>query len=609
MPAPASRSRLAPTGRDFGQSVRPNSIRHGADSGSRRDKPGGSPGRYVNATLTGLIAFLCLVPSASAQVKVVAQPAAAPQGAPQKPAGGNPPGGAPAGAPGQPAAAPPISVTTIEDKQFQAAQVEFADAKLTVKSDPPQTVSLDELQKATFQHETKLAVEWLGQENIDLVQVGAAEGGNGIRDCHLRAAGLASKGIKQVVIICRPQFRAWRLDLANSPHWKIAVVRIGQASVADFYFEPPAKDLFETDLEITLTFDDNTSAKATLKAAGHTSDQTKIEGAEDGSDAKPNRLVTLQLEGGDLLKGRVLKGNPEEVSIATAWQPALDVPIVQVRGILFDGVAPEVKTKYEEQLARPGADDFALVLSRDGGLAEISGRMQGLTDSGMKIVYEGQERSIKLERVQAVVLAAHPATRVWKGPFQIFRMASGDLLSAAWLALGDKTYQMKSAWGRDIEVPREAVVEITGRNTKMVNVSELTPLAIEQVPYFDRLIPYVRDKSWNNRPLKIEGKTYLRGLAVHSRTVLTYDLGGEFATFRTLLGFDEDAGDRGRVVCRVFADDKELFAKPDFRASEKPVPVEVSVKGAKQLKLEVDFGEDEDVGDRVIWANARLYRE
>ena len=48
--------------------------------------------------------------------------------------------------------------------------------------------------------------------------------------------------------------------------------------------------------------------------------------------------------------------------------------------------------------------------------------------------------------------------------------------------------------------------------------------------------------------------------------------------------------------------------KPDFRSGEKPVPVEVPVKGAKQLRLEVDFGEDEDVGDRVIWANARLYR-
>lgn len=143
----------------------------------------------------------------------------------------------------------------------------------------------------------------------------------------------------------------------------------------------------------------------------------------------------------------------------------------------------------------------------------------------------------------------------------------------------------------------------------MVNLSELTPSNVEQVPYFDRKLVYVKDKSWNDRPLKLDGKTYSRGLAVHSRCVLTYDLAGEFATFRAIVGFEEEAGDRGRVVFRVIADDKELFAKPDFRSIEKPVVVQVSVKGMKQLRLEVDFGEDEDIGDRIIWANSRLFRE
>ena len=123
------------------------------------------------------------------------------------------------------------------------------------------------------------------------------------------------------------------------------------------------------------------------------------------------------------------------------------------------------------------------------------------------------------------------------------------------------------------------------------------------------IVAWVADKSWNNRPLRLDDKIYNRGLAVHSRCVLTYDLNGEYQTFRAILGFDEEAGDRGRVVCRVLVDNQEQFAKPDFRAGEKSVPVEVAVKGAKQLRLEVDFGEDEDVGDRVIWANARLYRE
>ena len=359
---------------------------------------------------------------------------------------------------------------------------------------------------------------------------------------------------------------------------------------------------------MTLTFEDNTTSKTTLKAASHTSDSEKVDGS-DGTAANAHRLASVQLEGGDSLKGHLQQGNEEVISVKTAWQRSLEVPLLQVRGIVFDGVKPEVKTKYDEQIAKPAEEDLVLVLSKDGGIAEIRGRIQSISDAGLKMLYEEQQRSLKLERVQAVVFGAHPATRAWRGPFQIFRMASGDLVSAEWLSIGEKVLQCQSAWGTNLELPREAVVEVTGRNTKMVNVSELTPVTVEQIPYFDRIIPWVRDKAWNNRPLRLDDKTYQRGLAVHSRCMLTYDLGGEFAMFRAILGFDEEAGDRGRVVCRVLVDGQELFAKPDFRAGEKSIPVEVAVKGAKQLRLEVDFGEDEDVGDRVIWANARLYRE
>lgn len=535
---------------------------------------------------------------------VAAAPAQPPAGAPGQP-------GKPAeGAPGQPAATPPVAVTatTIEDKEFKAAQAEFQEGKLVIKSDPPQSIALNELQKVAFTHDTKLVVNWVGQENRDLVQIGSVEDGNGIRDLHVRASGLAPKAITQVAVISRPQFRVWRLNVANSPYWKIAIERIGKASVADLYFEPPTNDLFETDLELTLTFDDNSNAKATLKVTGHTSDQAAVESPAGGAANAP-RLATLQLEGGDSLKGRIMPGQPDTITVETAWKSSFDVPLLQLRGILFDGVKPEAKTKYDEHLAKPGEDDFVVVSSKDGGFAEVNGRLTSVGESDLKILYEEKERSIKLDRVQAVVFGAHPATRAWKGPYQVFNLASGDVLSAQWQSLSEKVIQAKSAWGTDLELPREAVVDVTGRNTKMVNLSEMTPSNVEQVAYFDRIIPWVRDKSLNNRPLRLDDKTYNRGLAVHSRCLLTYDLNSDFAMFRAILGFDEDAGDRGRVVCRVLVDNQELFAKPDFRAGEKSIPVEVPVKGAKQLRLEVDFGEDEDVGDRVIWANARLYRE
>jgi hypothetical protein len=96
---------------------------------------------------------------------------------------------------------------------------------------------------------------------------------------------------------------------------------------------------------------------------------------------------------------------------------------------------------------------------------------------------------------------------------------------------------------------------------------------------------------------------------VHSRCELTYDLNGQYATFETLVGFEDAAGGKGRVVCRVFADDKELYANPDLRADAPPVKLALAVAGAEQLRLVVDFGRGQDTGDRVVWANARLLRQ
>jgi hypothetical protein len=66
---------------------------------------------------------------------------------------------------------------------------------------------------------------------------------------------------------------------------------------------------------------------------------------------------------------------------------------------------------------------------------------------------------------------------------------------------------------------------------------------------------------------------------------------------------------RGRVACRVLGDGRELFAEKDLRADQEPRPLELDVAGVSQLTLEIDFGEDENICDRVIWAGARLYRE
>ena len=91
--------------------------------------------------------------------------------------------------------------------------------------------------------------------------------------------------------------------------------------------------------------------------------------------------------------------------------------------------------------------------------------------------------------------------------------------------------------------------------------------------------------------------------------VLTYAIDRKYAKLKATVGFDESVPKRGRVACRVLGDGRELFAEPDLRADAEPKAIELDVKGVAQLTLEIDFGEDENICDRVIWAGARLYRE
>ncbi|HEX4149427.1 MAG TPA: NPCBM/NEW2 domain-containing protein, partial [Pirellulales bacterium] len=107
---------------------------------------------------------------------------------------------------------------------------------------------------------------------------------------------------------------------------------------------------------------------------------------------------------------------------------------------------------------------------------------------------------------------------------------------------------------------------------------------------------------------RVNGEAFAKGLAVHARSTLTYALDAGFETFKATVGFDDSRSGLGRVACRVLGDGKVLYAEKDLRGDQKPVPLSLSVRGVRNLTLEVDFGEAENTGDRIIWGNARLLR-
>jgi hypothetical protein len=153
------------------------------------------------------------------------------------------------------------------------------------------------------------------------------------------------------------------------------------------------------------------------------------------------------------------------------------------------------------------------------------------------------------------------------------------------------------------------VTRIRSVNGRLTYLSDLKPATVDQVPYFDRMLPYQVNRSLTGGKLKLSDGEYPRGIAVHSRTVLTYDLAGQYEEFKTKVGFQQPEGKLGRCTIRVRGDDKTLYEDLDARGdAPKPADLSLKIPGVQRLTLEVDFGQSEDTGDRVVWANSRVLR-
>jgi hypothetical protein len=513
--------------------------------------------------------------------------------------------------PVQPPQAGP-AVTTIYDERIAARISGIEDGKLVVATDPVRKIALDEIASVDLGNAPNLAAEWIGQVNHDTVQVGGAAGGNGIQDVQIRLRGLADgKIIKQIVALTRggKGRGIWRLDTARTPNWKLALDRSGTASTAEIYIEPINQDCFDREIEITVTYEDGAASKISLKATTHTDHQLKVGAAAAPATVNqgPPSIVVYGREK-TVVRGELVALDEDSVIVKTASAAELKLPLTMVRGIGFNSAAAADRQSFDARLADPASEDTALVLGREKEVSQITGAAHGLVEGKLRFTFEGEDRSINIGRLVGLVFAKSPRKSSDAKPYQIAHLLSGDLLAGVWQSVDENKLTLETAWGR-VEVPRGAVSRLHFRNGKVTYVSDLDPFTVEETPYFGRLMSYRRDQALEGGPLKLKGKTFAKGLAVHSRSVLSYAIDGEYGSFKATVGFDESSQGRGRVICRVLGDGRELFAEPDLTAKGEPVSIDVSLTGVKQLALEVDYGEAEDTGDRVVWADARLFRE
>jgi hypothetical protein len=302
--------------------------------------------------------------------------------------------------------------------------------------------------------------------------------------------------------------------------------------------------------------------------------------------------ATLNSWADQKLSTHLPNGNPLEIAsntVSLIWLGTLDL-----------------QSKAQKLTVEPGAEDIAFV-TKDNDVVAVKGFVQGIAGDSLQFRYGDEDRKIKLAKIVGLQLRSNSPAPI-TAFHQVINTDTGDRFSGTLSAIDHDWVVLTTPAGKPMKVLQTSITTIDFLNGRVSFLTDLKPTQVEQTPYFGRVIPYRVNQSLTGGPLMLSDGPCPRGIAVHSRCVLTYDISSGFDRLKTKLGFEQPDGHQGRVLARVLGDDKVLYENPDARGDQPPIDIDVPLTGVKTLVLEIDFGKDQDVGDRVVWANPRLLR-
>ncbi len=300
--------------------------------------------------------------------------------------------------------------------------------------------------------------------------------------------------------------------------------------------------------------------------------------------------------------------------VTLAGGGAITAPTRSLRWIRFINADPAegADKQWEEALAAKTASD-TLVVRKKGALDYLEGVLGDLGPDELKFMVDKESLAVKRAKIEGLVYY-HAAGAPLEEPICEVTLGDGTRLSARKISLADGQIRLTSPAGVGWDGPLSEVRELDFSAGKVRFLSDLAPVASEYTPYFAPKEPI---ESWNAffrmrrdrgpRPgqLRVGGKSYRKGLSLHSRGVVAYRLPGAFQRFETLVGIDDSAGESGAAAIEIRGDGKSLW-QGDVRGGGEPRPVSVEIAGVKRLEIIVDFGEDLDIGDFVDFCEAKV---
>lgn len=326
------------------------------------------------------------------------------------------------------------------------------------------------------------------------------------------------------------------------------------------------------------------------------------------SSVEPALPAVFFLADGGRLYGGLAGEGQDALSVRSLVGEALAIRFDRLAGVrLGDPVALPAAAEVfaQTQRQRLAGQDLLVALGEEQ-VRVLPGRLIRLGPEGGAFRFGDRERTFTIDKAFGVIFAtgARPEPTY---PVTV-ALVDGSEVSGSLRSADERSLTLYSSLELDLVIPLEKVAALRLRSSRVVYLSDL-PTRSERVEgRLHRPGPVRRDLNATGGAMMLGGVVYPKGLGVHSRAELIFDLGGKFERFVSVVGIDDGVRPRGSVEFVVQGDERELFSSGLLTGTDAPRELNVDVRGVEFLTLLTNYGDDLDLADVANWAGARLLR-
>jgi hypothetical protein len=294
------------------------------------------------------------------------------------------------------------------------------------------------------------------------------------------------------------------------------------------------------------------------------------------------------------------------------------IPMDQVGNVLWGANDEKRRTTWATKIENKRTTDFFGIDAGDGVINPLPATINSANEEGTAIQFQkGDTKGNRPIGGNLIGLYFQRDIDAKMPPVVCKATDAGrNSLMVAAVESREDGLHVKTPSGLAVVYKPAQLVRLDYSTGNLAYLSDLTPSSVVETSTEDRIEHYRKDKNVDDRPIRLQGQVYNRGLGLHSHTELEYKIKGEYRTLQMVAGIDDQVGGHNRpVVLKIIAVNKngqttvlfnETFSRKDPK--ERVKPISLNIKDVQTLRIVVESADFLDLGLHLDLADARVIK-